>query len=170
MIITLLHIGCCLLPLLSLASLPSFAAGFWGRHHLLFTILQWTMFLWLSGRLVGFYFWKKNFHSRREAISYVIGWLIALSGLVINRWEPFKTEEQVLAEQHFERFKSHRQLRVDLTGTYNKDKLLTDLRQIEGVRKESIGLDKHAVTLSYHKGKVSDKEIFEVLKRKGYLK
>lgn len=128
------------------------------------------MFLWLSGRLAGFYFWKKGFHSRMQAVSYVIGWFIALSGLVINRWEPFKREEQILAEQHFERFKFQRQLRVDLTGAYNEEKLLADLHQIEGIRKESIGLEKHVVTLSYHKEKVSAGEIFEVLKSKGYVK
>ena len=105
-----------------------------------------------------------------EAGSYVIGWLIALSGLVISRWEPFKSEEQILAEQHFERFKSQRQFRVDLTGTYNEEKLLMDLHQIEGIRKESIGLEKHVVTLSYHKEKVSAGEIFEILRSKGYLK
>ena len=105
-----------------------------------------------------------------EAVSYVIGWLIALSGLVISRWEPFKSEEQILAEQHFERFKSQRQFRVDLTGTYNEEKLLTDLHQIEGIGKESIGLEKHVVTLSYHKEKVSAGEIFEILRSKGYLK
>lgn len=170
LIVTLLHIGCCLLPLLSLASLPVFNTGFLARHQLLFTVLQWAMFLWLSGRLAGSYFWKRAFHSRMEAASYVIGWLIALSGLIINRWEPFKSEEQILAEQHFERFKSQRHLRVDLTGIYNEEKLLTDLHQINGIRKESIGLDEHVVTLSYHKEKVSAGEIFEVLKRKGYVK
>lgn len=105
-----------------------------------------------------------------EAMSYVIGLVIALSGLVINRWEPFKSEEQILSEQHFERFKSQRQLRVDLTGTYNEEKLLMDLHRIDGVRRGSISLEAQTVSLSYHKGKVSAGEIFEVLKKKGYVK
>lgn len=170
LIITFLHIGCCVLPLLSLASLPIFNTAFLARHQTLLTVMQWTIFIWLSGRLVAFYFWNKTFHSRTETFSYVFGWFIALSGLAINRWEPFKTEERILAEQHFERFKSQRQFRANLTGTYNKEKLMADLRQIDGVRKGSVGLDERTVTLSYHKEKVSAEEIFEVLKSKGYVK
>lgn len=170
LIITFLHIGCCALPLLSLASLPIFDTAFFARHQALFMVMQWTIFIWLSGRLVAFYFWKKNFHSRIETLSYVFGWFIVLSGLAINRLEPFKTEEQILTEQHFERFKSQRQFSIDLAGTYNKEKLMADLRQIEGVRKGSVGVEDRTVTLSYHKEKVSAEEIFEVLKRKGYVK
>ncbi|WP_291204976.1 heavy-metal-associated domain-containing protein [Dyadobacter sp.] len=153
-----------------MASLPFFNIDFLTRHRLVFTILQWTLFIGLSGRLSIFYFWKKDFHSRMEAFSYAIGWLIALSGLVINRWEPFKTEEQILAEQHFERFKSQRQFRVDLAGTCNRAELLTDLHRIDGVRKGSIDLNARTVTLSYHKEKVSAEEIFDILKKKGYVK
>ncbi len=105
-----------------------------------------------------------------ETFSYFFGWFIALSGLVINRWEPFKSEEQVLAEQHFERFKSQRQLRIDLENTGNVHELLADLREIDGVRKGSIALEPEAVTLSYHKEKVSPEQILAVLKSKGYLK
>jgi len=170
LIITFLHIGCCILPLLSLASLPVLNLGFLAGHQLLLTVLQWTIFIWLSGRLFAFYFWNKNFHGRTEALSYLLGWFIALSGLVINRWEPFKTEQQILAKQQFERFKSQRLLRVDLSGTYNEAELITDLHQIDGVRRESIGLEARAVTLSYHKERVSAEEIFDVLRRKGYVK
>lgn len=169
-IITFLHIGCCILPLLSLASLPVFTTGFLNRHQLLLTVLQWTLFIGLTGRLAAFYFWKKNFHSRTETLSYFLGWFIALSGLVVNRWEPFKSEEQVLAEQHFERFKSQRQLRIDLTHPDNVQELLADLREIDGVRKSSIALESEAVTLSYHKEKVSPEQILSVLKSKGHLK
>jgi hypothetical protein len=169
-IITSLHIGCCILPLLSLASLPVFANGFLARHQLLLTALQWTVFIWLTGRLAAFYFWNKNFHSRTETFSYFLGWFIALSGLVINRWEPFKSEEQVLAEQHFERLKSQRQLRIDLPSPDNVQELLTDLEEIDGVRKGSIALESEAVTLSYHKEKVSAEQILEMLKNKGHLK
>lgn len=105
-----------------------------------------------------------------ETLSYFLGWFIALSGLVINRWEPFKSEERVLAEQHFERFKSQRQLRIDLASRSNVQELLADLREIDGVRKGSIAIESEAVTLSYHKGKVSPEQILEVLKSKGHLK
>jgi ABC-type multidrug transport system fused ATPase/permease subunit len=170
LIITILHIGCCILPLLSLASLPIFDTGFLARHQLMLTVLQWAVFIWLSGRLAAFYFWNKNFHSRMERFSYLFGWFIALSGLVINRWEPFKSEEQILAEQHFERFKTQRQLRIDLARRGNVEELLADLREIDGVRKGSITLESKAVTLSYHKEKVSPEQILAVLKSKGHLK
>lgn len=170
LIITFLHIGCCILPLLSLASLPIFSTGFLSRYQQMFTVLQWTVFIGLSARLAAFYLWNKNFHSRTETFSYFFGWFIALSGLVISRWEPFKSDEQILAEQHFERFKSQRQLRIDLTRRGNVHELLTDLRAIDGVRKGSIAVESGAVTLSYHKEKVSSEYILAVLKSKGHLK
>lgn len=170
LVVTFLHVGCCLLPLFSLLSLPLFNVSFLTSYQPFFTVLQWAIFIWLTGRLVAFRYWSKNFHSRTEKLSYVAGWLIALSGLVINWWEPFKTEQQVLAAQQFERFKSQRQLSIELTGTYNKEELLADLHRIDGVRKVSIGLEAHTVNLSYHKEKVSAGEIFEVLKKKGYVK
>lgn len=170
LLITFLHIGCCILPLLSLASLSFLNAGFLDKHKLLFTALQWVMLTWLSGRLLAFFCWKKNFHNRAEMLSYFSGWFIALSGLIISQWEPFKPERQVLAEQQFERFRSQRQLHIDLPGTYNKDALVADLGEIDGVRRSAIGLGDGSVTVSYHKDKVSPAEIFAVLKRKGYLK
>lgn len=170
LIITILHIGCCILPLLSMASLPIFGTGFLARHQVILTVLQWTVFIWLSGRLAAFYLWNKNFHSRMETFSYFLGWFIALSGLVINRWEPFKSEEQTLAEQHFERFRFQRQLRIDLARRGNVEELLADLCEIDGVRKGSIALEQEAVTLSYHKEKVSPEQIIAVLKSKGHLK
>lgn len=105
-----------------------------------------------------------------ETFSYVLGWFIALSGLIINRWEPFKSERQMLAEQQFERFRSHRQLRVELGGSCDGQKLIADLREINGVRDESIDLDASVVSLSYHKEKVSEDEILYVLRKKGYIK
>lgn len=170
LIITFLHIGCCILPLLSLASLPIFDTGLLTSHQLLVTVLQWTIFAWLSGRLAAFYFWNREFHGRMETLSYFLGWFIALSGLVINRWEPFKSEEQVLAKQHFERFKSQRQLRIDLASPDNVQELVADLQEIDGVRKGSIALESEAVILSYHKEKVSPERILAVLKSKGHLK
>lgn len=169
MVITFLHVACCLVPLLSLASLPVFDTFLTG-HQRIFTILQWTIFFGLTGRLFAFYYWNKSFHGRMEALSYLAGWMITLSGLVINRWEPFKTERQVLAEQQFERLRSQRQLRIDLTGGYNEETLIADLHRIDGVRKESISLEANELTLSYHKDKVSAGEILELLKRKGYVK
>jgi copper chaperone CopZ len=170
LIVTFLHIGCCILPLLSLASLPIFDTGFLAGHQLMLTVLQWTVFIGLSARLAAFYLWSKNFHSRTETFSYFFGWFIALSGLAINHWEPFKSDEQILAEQHFERFKSQRQLRIDLVRQGNVQELLADLREIDGVRKGSIALESGAVTLSYHKEKVSSEEILAALKSKGHLK
>ncbi|ACT95250.1 hypothetical protein Dfer_4047 [Dyadobacter fermentans DSM 18053] len=170
LIITSLHIACCILPLLSLASLPLFDQGFFARNQGLLSVLQWVLFVWLSGRLFVFYFWNKTFHSRMETFSYVLGWFIALSGLIINRWEPFKSERQMLAEQQFERFRSHRQLRVELGGSCDGQKLIADLREINGVRDESIDLDASVVSLSYHKEKVSEDEILDVLRKKGYIK
>lgn len=170
LLITFLHIGCCLLPLLSLASLPLLNTGFPTAHQPIFIILQWVLFVWLTGRLAAFYLWKKDFHSRIETLSYLLGWFIALSGLIINRWEPFKTEEQVMAAQHFERFKSQRQLRINLNGRDNVQELLADLRAIEGVRKGSVTVESEFVKLSYHKGKVSPERILTVLRSKGHLK
>lgn len=93
-----------------------------------------------------------------------------MSGLMINRWEPFKSEEQVLAEQQFDRFRSQRQLRIDLADTYNKEALMHVLTSIEGVRKGTIGTEPGAVTFSYHKEKVTADEIFEILKDKGFVR
>lgn len=105
-----------------------------------------------------------------ETLSYFLGWFIALAGLIINRWEPFKSDRQILAEQHFERFKSQRQLRIDVMRRGNMQELLADLRRIDGVRKGSIVLEQEAVTLSYHKEKVSPEQILSILKSKGHLK
>lgn len=75
-----------------------------------------------------------------------------------------------MAEQHFQRFKSQRQLRIDLASRGNVHELLADLREIDGVRKGSIAVESGAVTLSYHKEKVSSEYILAVLKSKGHLK
>ncbi|PSL32371.1 heavy-metal-associated domain-containing protein [Dyadobacter jiangsuensis] len=170
LLITFLHIGCCLLPLLSIASLPLFNTSFLITHQPVFTILQSILFIWLTVRLWAFYFWGRSFHSRTEALSYLLGWFIALLGLVINRWEPFKTEEQVMAAQHFERFKSQRQLQIELNSRDDAQELMADLRAIDGVRKGSITLESKSVRLSYHKGKISPEQILAVLRSKGHLK
>jgi len=75
-----------------------------------------------------------------------------------------------MAVQHFERFKSQRQLRIDLNERENVQELMADLREIDGVRKGSIMLESQSVKLSYHKGKVSPEQILAVLRSKGHLK
>jgi len=168
-VVTLLHIGCCVLPLASVASLSILDARFWAEHQMFFQILQYGVMLWLTGRLLAYYIFGKNFHSRTELISYCSGWLIAAAGLLINYHEPFKSENQILAEQHFERFRNHRQLTIRLGVPYDAGVLRDALQGIDGIRKGSVSIGTSAVTLSYHKHLVTPDHIYEALRAKGYV-
>nr|WP_295934697.1 copper chaperone [uncultured Dyadobacter sp.] len=168
-VVTLLHIGCCVLPLASVASLSVVNVGFWAEHQMIFQILQYGMALWFTGRLLAFYIFDKNFHSRTELISYCFGWLIAATGILINYNEPFKSENQILAEQHFERFRNLRQLTIRLGVPFDAGMLRDDLRRIDGVRKGSVSIETGAITLSYHKHMVTPDQIYEALRTKGYV-
>lgn len=75
-----------------------------------------------------------------------------------------------MAAQHFERFKSQRQLQIALNSRDDAQELMADLRAIDGVRKGSITLESKSVRLSYHKGKISPEQILAVLRSKGHLK
>lgn len=167
-VVTLLHISCCLVPLVSIASLSFVNTRFLAEHQMFFQILQWGVLLWLSGRLLAFYIFDKHFHNRTEMISYCLSWLIAATGLAVDYREPFKNENQILAEQHFERFRNHRQLNIRLAVSCDAEQLQGDLACIEGVRKGSVDVKADAVTLSYHKKVVTPDHIYAVLRAKGY--
>jgi hypothetical protein len=141
---------------------------FLAEHQTFFQILQWGLMLWLSGRLLAFGIFGKHFHSRIEMISYYVSWLIAATGLVVNYWEPFKSDNQILAEQHFERLRNHRQLSIQLAVPCDAERLQSDLTCIDGVRKGSVNVKAHAATLSYHKNMVTPDHIYTVLRAKGY--
>jgi heme exporter protein D len=168
-LLTFLHIGCCVLPFLSIISVSVAHTGFLSKYQDVFEVLQWLVMVSLSGRLVAFHFFGRNFHNRLEMYSYYISLVITVAGLVINYMEPFKTEKQVLAEAHFERFRQHRQLNIELIGYADENQLRKDLQDIEGIKRVSVNLDMLAVQVSYQNDRITPPEIFEVLREKGYV-
>lgn len=134
----------------------------------MFAVMQWCVLLWLVGRILAYHFFALSFHSRLEMLSFYGSLVITVGGLVIGYREPFKTEEQILAEQHFERFRQSRQLDIHFLEHSGEQRLRTDLSGIDGIRKSSIKVAMPAVSLSYEKGRTSPDEIYQALKTKGY--
>ena len=166
---TFLHLSCCLLPLLSIAgtSLPYF--DFFTRYKTMLTVFQLLVTMYLLGKIVLDYTHIKPFCDVRERVIHFIGVTIAVAGLTISYYEPFKSEDQQLAEQQFLRFKSHRQLDIAISGDYDREKLLNDLVEIKGVKSNRIQITDGMVALTFQSNKTSRQEILENLRSKGYV-
>ncbi|MCF2493454.1 heavy-metal-associated domain-containing protein, partial [Dyadobacter sp. CY22] len=83
-------------------------------------------------------------------------------------FEPFRTEQQVLAQQQFELFRTHRQIQLSVSGKYNSERLKEDITSIKGVKPTSVKINGHSVKATFQSNQVSSAQILKTLKKQGY--
>jgi copper chaperone CopZ len=167
-IMSLLHVGCCLFPWISIAA--GSASHFNGliRYKPLFLVLQILLVIYLSILLVRFYLGKYSFHNRLENWSYHIAFATALAGLIIGVFEPFRSEQQIMAQKQFELFKTHRQIELKVSGEFNSDKFREDIISIKGVKPTSVKISGTSVLATFRSNQVSPVQIVTTLRKQGY--
>jgi len=165
-ILTGLHISCCIIPLFSVAMVSYTGFANLTEYKPFFTVFQFVSLGYFGARLAGQRVEFLRFHSSSERLSYQIGFMLLAAGCVIAYLEPFKTENQKLAEQHFERFKRHRSVELVLSGAYDREKLQGDIDQINGVHKSKLVGD--SINISFVSGQTTSAEIIGTLERHGY--
>jgi copper chaperone CopZ len=164
-----LHVGCCILPLITVTAGSITYLGFFREHKSVFMFIQLVMLAYISVKLLRSYLGKNQFHGAAEKIAYLISLAITFAGLLIGYYEPFKTQDQKIAQQQFEFFKSHRQLEFDLSGSYDHNRLREDILQIYGVKPNRIRIHNKTVAVTFQSDKTSEPEILAALKEKGYI-
>jgi hypothetical protein len=168
LLLSLLHVGCCLLPFL-LAGLGSFPIfGFLGRYKPFFMVLQIGLLVYLGVTIVRRVRSGASWHNRVEKWSYLLSFTVALGALIFGIAEPLQTENQQLNRQRWEYFKNHAQVRLTITGDYEQARLAADLTAIAGIRAASVTFHARSVSVSYRKDLTSELEILSALQSKGY--
>jgi len=94
--------------------------------------------------------------------------MIVITGTAISYYEPFKNENQKLAEQQFMLFKNHRQLEINLFGEYDEEALRKDLENMKGIKSNRISIDNDTLAVTFQSNEVSSQEILRNLRLKGY--
>lgn len=167
--LTLLHGVCCLGPILSISFIPFFFITGGAAYKLYLTAFQIAFTAFLLGGLG----WRFSGGNRRaqgwwEGFFSVAPLLVSLAGLAIAWLEPFKTEQQRLAEQQFIFFKTNRTARIQMTEAYEPEKLRVDLRQVAGVRKVRFQDNGRLVEIHFDTTQSSEALISTELDEKGY--
>ncbi|WP_149243015.1 heavy-metal-associated domain-containing protein [Dyadobacter sp. 32] len=168
LLVSILHVGCCIFPLISIA--VGSASRFEGltRYKPFFLGLQVLLLIYLSITLVRFYLGKHFFHSQFENWSYHVAFGIATAGLFIGLLEPFRTEQQMLAQKQFELFRTHRQIELSVSGKYNSEQLKEDITSINGVKPTSVQINGTYVRATFQSNQVSSDSILAALREQGY--
>ena len=163
-----LHLSCCLFPLISIAAISGPYLDVLSSYKSVFIGIQYVVIFYLIIRLVLDKFRLKRFCGIGERVMHFASLAIAFAGLVLSTFEPFKTENQRLAEQRFELFKNHRQLHINLTDRCNYEKLRSDLADIKGVKSNRIKIADNRLLLTFQSNRISRKEIVRILRDKGH--
>ncbi|MCE7040340.1 hypothetical protein [Dyadobacter sp. CY312] len=165
---SVLHIGCCILPLFSAAAgtLPYF--NIFTRYKSIFTVIQLLLLVYLFTVLAKYYMGKKSFHNQTERIVMHLSLVIVVVGLFIGYFEPFKSENQRIAEQQFAFFKNHRRLEITFLNEYDPNRLEQEVRAISGVKPGRVTAEPTSVVLTYRSDQTTRKVILEHLESKGY--
>lgn len=167
LLVSLLHVGCCLLPLLSIAGLAS-NFDVLIRYKPFFLVLQVLLLIYLSVSLVRFYLGIFSFHGQLEIWSYHIAFAIALAGMVIGVSEPFRSEQQILAERQFQMFRTHRHIKLSVYSGFDAEKFKEDIVSIQGVKPASVKIEGSQVSATFKSDKVSSVQIVYLLQKRGY--
>jgi hypothetical protein len=164
-----LHVACCILPLLVVASSSVTYVAFFSEYKPVFTIVQLFMLVYFLFRLARRHFLNVPFHSKLESVSYHISFLLSGVGLYIGYFEPFQSEKQQMAQQRLAYFKTHRRLELGMEGDYNVEKLRADVSRIEGIKPGRIHIEEQKMALTFQSDLVSESAILTALKEKGYV-
>lgn len=165
---TLLHIGCCLLPLFSLIGTSLPYLNFFARYKPVFVWIQLAVMFYLILKFILDLSRIRSFCNTTDRIIHFVSLVIAIGGIVVSNYEPFKNENQKLAEQRFLFFKNHRQLEVNLFGEYDEETLRNDLERMKGIKSNRISIVNDTLTLTFQTNQVSSQEIIRNLRSKGY--
>ena len=166
--VSLLHVGCCVFPLISVAIGSASRFEALTRYKPFFFGLQVLLLVYLGVTLVRFYSGKRLFHSQFENWSHHIAFGIAISGMILGLYEPFRTEQQVMAQQQFELFRTHRQIELSVSGKYNSEQLKEDITSIKGVKPTSVRINGSSVKATFQSNQVSSGKILAALQEQGY--
>jgi len=168
LVASLLHVGCCIFPLIAAAAGTAGNFSAFVQYKPIFLALQLATLFYVGSRLAMHYMRRSSFHSRLEKFSHQAGFLIGIAGLWIGYTEPFKTETQVIAQDQFRFLQAHRKLELAINGQYDAEKLKKDLTAIEGIKPGRIQIRDSAVSVIFRKEKISRSEIIRTLRLKGY--
>ena len=165
---TLLHAGCCLLPLFSLASTSLPYLDFFVRYKLFFAWFQLAVMFYLIVKIILDHQKIKPFCNVKDRVIHFVSLLIVITGMLVSYYEPFKNEDQKLAEEQFMFFKNHRQLEINLFGEYDEEVLRKDLESMKGIKSNRILIGNDKLALTFQSNEVSSQEILRNLRLKGY--
>ena len=165
---TLLHAGCCLLPLFSLASTSLPYLDFFVRYKLFFAWFQLAVMFYLIVKIILDQQKIKPFCNVKDRVIHFVSLLIVITGMLVSYYEPFKNEDQKLAEEQFMFFKNHRQLEINLFGEYDEEVLRKDLESMKGIKSNRILIGNDKLALTFQSNEVSSQEILRNLRLKGY--
>jgi len=167
-LISIVHAGCCLLPLFAAAAgyLPYFAGLL--QYKTALTFIQLSILIYIGIRLFRYYFRKALFHSRLERASYQLGFLISVLSLYLGYFEPFKTENQRIAQQQFQFFKAHRHVEFGIAGKYDSRRLRKDIVLIDGIKADRVQIKDTTFSVTFQTKLISQDKIFNILRQKGY--
>jgi len=166
-LLSLLHVACCILPLFSAIAGTVTYHSFLSQYKTLFAVFQVVIFLYIVVRLV-LHYRGRGFHSNMERIAYHISFFVVGAGLFIGYFEPFQSENQRVAKQQFEFFRTHRRLEIDIQTSNDTLRLKEELLKIRGVKPDRIRFHNASVTLTFNTNKTSRTEILNRLKAQGY--
>lgn len=167
-LISSLHIGCCILPLFSVAVGSSSYFQILNQYKSLITTFQIVLLVYVLVNLYTHYKGIRSIHGRWGLLSNHLSLIIVAAGLWIGYFEPFKSENQRLAQQQFELFQTHRQATLRIPGGFDQTQLREDLLKVKGVKPKRISFDNDAVLLTYSNQLTSRQQIVTYLQKRGY--
>ena len=168
LILSILHTACCLIPLLAVTANSVAYFSELIQYKPVFTILQIFAVAYIGIRLLKYHRGSISLHSRLSKFALHVSFVIALASLLIGYYEPFKTENQVIAEQQFQFFRAHRQLALDISGNYNASELKEDISGMEGVKPNTVKINHATISLTFQSSKTTKSRILQRLAEKGY--
>lgn len=167
-LISSLHIGCCVLPLFSVAIGSSSGFQILNQYKPLITTFQVMLLMYILVSLLSHYTGIRVYHSRRSLLMGKLSLAVVVAGLLIGYTEPFKTENQRLAEQQFKMFQTHRQLTLLISGEFDQAALKGELSKVNGIKSKRIAFNRDSVQLTYSSELTSRQQIMAHLRKKGY--
>ncbi|PWJ60483.1 hypothetical protein CLV98_101667 [Dyadobacter jejuensis] len=177
LVLALAHVGCCLLPLVALASssIPFFS--FLSEYQDVVAFFQLGMLAYLGFHLSRHYTGKERFHSSLERLTYHLGLVFTVLSLVVGHFEPFHTENQRIAQQQFQFFKTHRRTVLGFTGTFDAGSIKKEITLVKGIRScRQVALPEAPPTkgstigfsITYQTEQVSLEQLIEAFRQKGH--
>lgn len=167
-LVSLLHVGCCVLPMFTIAAGAAGHFAFFDQYKSVFLCLQLLALAYTSWALLRDRFGKKPFHGKVERIAYQLSFVITAAGLWAGYAEPFKSENQEIAQAQYLFIRQHRNLDLDIRNAFDAENLRKELIAIDGIKPARIRIADTNVQLTFRKDKISGAQIIRLLETRGY--